>query len=84
MTSERTILGVDKRGMPSQTDPSGYCNFCVVLVHQDGLVSCYRGQGTPEWVADRGDWISEAEAALHFPNLGPEMKRLGMTYDRDA
>lgn len=65
-----TILGVDKRSMPSAYHQPGSVNFKVVLVERDArCVMAYRGIGTPEWIANHGDKLTLKEAACHFPQL---------------
>ena len=67
------ILGVNKRGHPSQIDPSGYMNYKVVLweagdeSYRDIRASI--GQGSDEWVARNGDPLSLQETLRHFPLL---------------
>jgi len=67
------VLGVNKRGHPSQMNPSGYMDYKVVLweagdeTHRDLRASI--GQGPAEWVARNGDPVSLQEALIHFPLL---------------
>lgn len=65
------ILGVNRRGHPSENSPNSYVEYRVVL--WDAGDESYRdirasiGEGSDEWVARQGDPISLSEAEIHFP-----------------
>jgi hypothetical protein len=76
---ENTILGVNRRSVPSQVAAEGYVDIVVVLVAGAiGDYAAYMGQGSPEWVARFGNKISFEEACGHFPGgqLSRERYRL--------
>lgn len=74
-----TIIGVERRGMPSQTLQS--VNYVAVLVQGDANdLACYVGQGEIGWVALNGDKVTLREASVYFPGIEAEMERRGQTY----
>jgi hypothetical protein len=74
-----TIIGVERRGMPSQN--FGSVNYCAVLVQGEANdVTCYIGEGNPHWVALEGAKVTLAEAVIYFPALVSEMEQRGLTY----
>lgn len=70
------ILNVNNVCYPSETDEKGYVKISAVLV--EGIIgdyAVYIGQGSPEFIANRGDKLSFEEALCHFPGLKKENYR---------
>ena len=75
------IVGVNRRGMPSEWNgPSGVDYMCVLVQGQDNDVAAYLGVGSEDWVARHGDKVSLREAAVHFPGLDEILAKRGQHY----
>lgn len=74
-----TIIGVESRGMPSQTGET--LSYLAVLVQGEANdVACYIGQGGQNWVALNGAKVTLREATVYFPPLEVEMRMRGLSY----
>jgi hypothetical protein len=74
------ILSVNKRCYPAKDVIYGcvldaITTTTVLVEGEIDDYAAYTGHGDPEWVADRGDKISFAEACCHFGGLDKEKYR---------
>ena len=75
------IVGVNRRGMPSEQCADHGVNYlCVLVQGEDNDVAAYLGVGSEDWVARNGDKVSLAEAAVHFPGLAEMLAARGQHY----
>ena len=75
------IVGVNRRGMPSEHNPDRGVDYkCVLVAGTDNDVAAYLGVGSEDWVARFGDKVSLAEAGAHFPGLAEMLAARGQHY----